>query len=245
MRDVTAPPWPARPALFLDFDGTLLEIAEEPSRVQPSPRLRALLPELGPATGGAVALISGRMIAEIDRLLEPHRFPAAGIHGLERRDADGRHSTADAATAALAAAREALLPLVERHSGLLLEDKRHALALHFRRRPDLEGEVRAAVAALETRLPPELEVMPGRMVFEIKPRAASKGRAIESFMSERPFRGRTPVFVGDDVTDESGFAVVNALGGVSVKVGDGDSAASFRLADVEAVLDWLERGITS
>ncbi|HEX6998787.1 MAG TPA: trehalose-phosphatase [Gammaproteobacteria bacterium] len=245
MREATAPPWPARPALFLDFDGTLLEIAEEPSRVRPSPRLRALLPELVPATGGAVALISGRMIAEIDRLLDPHRFPVAGIHGLERRDAAGRRSAAQPSPAAFAAVREALLPFVERHPGLLLEDKRHALALHFRRRPDLAGEVRAAVAALDARLPDELEVLPGRMVFEIKPRAASKGRAIESFMREPPFRGRTPVFLGDDVTDESGFAAVNALGGVSVKVGRGETAAGWRLADVEAVLDWLERGVAS
>lgn len=237
------PPWPARPALFLDFDGTLLEIAEEPGLVAPSDRLRALLPELGPACGGAVAVISGRPIAEIDRLLAPHRFPAAGIHGLERRDALGSVRSAAADSAALASARAALEPFVAAHPKLLLEDKERALALHYRRRPDLAEEVRRVVSTLEAALPPELEVLPGRMVYEIKPRATSKGAAIREFMRESPFAGRTPLYIGDDVTDEAGFAAVNELGGVSVKVGAGRTTARFRLDGVGAVLGWLERSV--
>ena len=239
------PPWPAHAALFLDFDGTLLEFAEDPWRVAPSPRLRALLPELMPSCDGAVALISGRPINDIDQLLAPHRFPAAGIHGLERRDAAGTLRREPAQTEALAGVRRLLAAFVERHPGLLLEDKERTLALHFRRRPELEEDVRRIIGALQPALPPELEVMPGHRVFEVKPRATSKGLAIHAFMKEPPFRGRTPVFVGDDVTDEAGFLAVNALGGVSVKVSAGDTAASWRLQDVTAVLDWLERCVTA
>lgn len=241
MTDHGLPPWPGRAALFLDFDGTLLEIADEPHLVAPSARLRALLPALAPATDGAFALVSGRPIAEIDRLLAPHRFAAAGIHGIERRDAAGDLHCKAADDAAFRDLRAILGPFALRHTGLLLEDKGHTLALHYRQRPDLSAEVRTFVGELERSLPPELEVLPGRMVFEVKPRGTDKGRAIAAFMREPPFLGRTAVFVGDDVTDEAGFAAVNARGGVSVKVGDGATAAHWRLAGVSAVIEWLER----
>ena len=241
MIDQKLPPWPRRPALFLDFDGTLLEIAEEPHLVAPSARLRALLPALAPATHGAIALISGRPIAEIDSLLAPHRFAVAGIHGLERRDAAGALQHESANATAFTELRALLRPLAARHAGVLLEDKGRTLALHYRKRPDLAAEINRFFDVLEESLPPELELLPGRMVFEIKPRGTDKGRAIAAFMREAPFAGRTAVFVGDDVTDEAGFAVVNAQGGVSVKVSDGASAAHWRLAGVSAVLGWLER----
>jgi trehalose 6-phosphate phosphatase len=241
MIDTRLPPWPSRPALFLDLDGTLLEIAAEPHLAEPSARLHALLPILRPATGGAVALISGRTIVELDRLLAPHRFAAAGIHGLERRDGSGRLSSAAVDGALLAPVRFALSAFAASHAGLALEDKRLTLALHYRLRPDLEPRVSEFVHALE--LPSSLEVLRGRMVFEIKPAGTNKGAAISHFMNESPFRGRTPVFIGDDVTDEAGFAVVNALDGVSIKVEAGETTARWRLRGVDAVLEWLERSL--
>lgn len=236
----TPPPWPARPALFLDLDGTLLEIADEPRHATVSPRLEALLPRLAAATDGAVALISGRRIADLDRLFAPFEFPAAGIHGLERRDGGGRLHAAAVDAAALKTVHAVVADFVAVRPGLLLEDKERALALHYRRRPDLAAEVAGFVADLERDLPTALTVLRGRMVYEIKPRAVDKGAAIAAFMHEAPFRGRTALFIGDDVTDESGFAVVNGLGGVSVKVSSGPTAAQWRLAGVEAVLRWLE-----
>jgi trehalose 6-phosphate phosphatase len=243
MIDPRPPPWPARPALFLDLDGTLLEIAIEPERAAPSARLRALLPELQRATHGAVAMVSGRPIAELDRLLAPHVFAAAGVHGLERRDAAGRvvAPRPDAALLARIAAR--IAPFVAHHDGLLLEDKHLSVALHYRRRPDLAAAVGRFVVELAEEAPPGLEVLQGRMVFEFKPRGLDKGAAIRLFMTEPPFTGRTPIFVGDDVTDEAGFRAVNELDGVSVKVDAGASAARWRLESVADVLDWLESAV--
>ncbi len=231
------PPWPSRPALFLDLDGTLLEIEDHPRLAAASARLSALLPALPAATDGAVALVSGRSIEDIDRILAPHAFVAAGVHGLQRRDAAGRLSAA--ADTIPSAARERVRAFAERHR-LLLEDKGMSLALHYRNRTELEAEVHAFVEALQAQLPSDVEVLLGHKVVEVKPSVMNKGDAIRAFMEEAPFRGRTPVFAGDDVTDELGFAAVNALGGVSVKVGEGTTAARWRLHDVSAVLGWLE-----
>ncbi|HEX6994150.1 MAG TPA: trehalose-phosphatase [Gammaproteobacteria bacterium] len=240
MTEQGPPPWPRRPALFLDLDGTLVELTEHPSLTQASPRLRRLLPRLVESCGGAVAVISGRRIEEVDRVLAPHAGVAAGVHGLERRGPDGTFSSF-APTEELARIRHKVEPFVARHEGLWIEDKRSAFAVHYRNRPELEEDVHRFVAALEREIPPDIEILLGRCVFEIKPGAADKGRAIELFMAEAPFAGRTPVFVGDDVTDEAGFRVVNALGGVSVKVGEARTIARWRLANVDDVLGWLER----
>ncbi len=241
MTDAQAlPPWPSRPALFLDLDGTLLEIVDHPRLAAASARLTALLPALPLATGGAVALVSGRAIEDIDRILAPHSFVAAGVHGLQRRDAAGRLSAA--AGTIPPAAQERVRAFAARH-GLLLEDKGVSLALHYRNRAELEADVHRFVESLQALLPPEVEVLLGHKVVEIKPNVANKGDAIRAFMEEAPFNGRTPVFAGDDVTDELGFAAVNALGGVSVKVGEGDTAAGWRLRDVSAVLGWLEAAV--
>ena len=138
-------------------------------------------------------------------------------------------------------ARDAMERFVEPHSGLLLENKGASLALHYRSRPDLEDTVQQFVASLD--LPVAAERLQGRKVVEVKPRQVNKGTAIRAYMSEPPCAGRTPVFVGDDVTDESGFAVVNELGGVSVKVGAGSTVANWTLPDVSHVLDWLAEAI--
>lgn len=234
------PQWPARPALFLDLDGTLLEFAREPSGVAPTARLLELLGRLSVAMGGAMAVISGRPIHEIDRLLRPHTLPAAGVHGLQRRSSRGSESTPSRLDGQLEAVRPRLDAFVERNPGTLVEDKCFSLALHYRQRPDIEPAVDVLVAVLRVDLPAELELLRGDKVVEIKPAGFDKGAAIGAFMQESPFEGRTPVFIGDDVTDETGFCAVNEMGGLSIKVGAGRTAAKSRLTDVEAVLCWLE-----
>jgi trehalose 6-phosphate phosphatase len=235
-----APAWPSEPALFLDLDGTVLEFAAEPDAVVPSRRLRALLGRLPAATDGAVAFISGRPIAQLDALFAPHRFAVAGIHGLERRDADGRLTTAAPPAEAIERFRALITTFVAAHPGTLAEDKQLSLALHYRKRPDLDDEVRRFCERTAAELPASLEILRGNRVVEIKPSGTNKGNAIRFFMERKPFAGRTPVFVGDDVTDEDGFVVVNELGGVSVKVDTGSTAAAWRLPDIDAVLGWLE-----
>ncbi len=224
---------------FLDIDGTLLEHAERPDAVRPGEPLFRLLAELHQATGGALALISGRSVSDIDVLFSPLKLPAAGQHGVERRDARGgvhRHAfPADALRGAAARIGE----FAARHPGLLFEDKGHNLALHYRLAPRLAGAAQAALREVAEQLGDDFEVLNGKMVVELKPSGRDKGSAIEEFMREPPFAGRTPVFVGDDQTDEYGFGVVNRLGGQSVKVGPESSAARWRIADAFAVRAWL------
>ena len=240
MSDDRSPPWPSRPALFLDFDGTLVEIVDHPSLTVASPRLKTLLPRLPEVCEGAVAVITGRRIEDIDRILAPYTFLAAGVHGLERRSSDGAISSFDRAVA-LTDIRRRVEPFVAARDGLWIEDKGLAFAVHYRNRPELEPDVHRFIGALQQELPSDVEILLGHHVFEVKPGISDKGRAIEAFMEEPPFAGRTPVFIGDDVTDEAGFRSVNALGGVSVKVGTGPTAARWRLPNVDAVIGWLER----
>lgn len=238
-----SPPCPSaagRWAFFLDIDGTLFEHAERPDAVRTDPAVVQLLASLRAATGGAVALISGRPIAFVDSLFSPLRLPAAGLHGIERRDALGRLYSHPAAEKPLRRAADVMSALAaSRHSGLVVEDKGLSLALHFRQVPGLEQEARAIATTVLDELGPEFELMRGSMVFEIKPGGRDKGAAIEEFLVEAPFRGLMPAFVGDDVTDEFGFDVVNGLNGHSVKVGVGATVARWRLADAAAVRAWL------
>lgn len=234
------PPWPSDPALFVDLDGTLLEIAARPDAVKPSARLLALLPRLPVATAGAVAVITGRRIEDADELLGDASLPIAGIHGLERRDGCGavhRPTGVDLPPSV----RQYVKCFVERHPGLWLEDKTVSQAIHYRTVPELGPTVRQFAAALQADLPPGIEILSGRRIVEIKPAAMNKGHAIRAFMAEPPFRGKTPVFAGDDVTDEAGFAAISDYAGVSVKVGRGSTAAAWRIRDVDGVLTWLEQ----
>jgi len=225
-------------ALFLDFDGTLTELVDGPGEVRVDPRLAATLGELEQAFGGAVALVSGRPLAELDRLLAPARLAAAGLHGLEQRFPDGRLVRREPPDGALEAIRTALKALAAGDPRLLLEDKGVAVALHYRRAPEREGECRALLERL-LRPHPRYQLLAGKMVLEVKPRSADKGRAIEAFMAAAPFAGARPVFAGDDRTDEDGFAVVNARDGITVKVGDGASCARYRVDSVATLLGWL------
>jgi len=228
-------------ALFLDIDGTLLDLAAHPAAVTVDPELAHLLGALYHLTAGAIALISGRMVANADLLFAPLRFCVAGQHGAERRDFAGRMHLHTPPLHELARAARRLRKLAAEHPGLVLEEKGMNIALHFRGAPSLEAELATFLAQMVSELGPDFELQAGKMVLEIKPTGKDKGTAIEEFMQEHPFRGRTPIFIGDDLTDEYGFALVNRLGGHSIKVGPGASVARWRLADAAAVRDWLDR----
>jgi len=226
-------------ALFLDFDGTLVHHEDHPAAVQVDEPLRSLLEGLREATSGAFALISGRSIADIDALCSPARFAVAGQHGTERRSADGTMHYHAPLAERLHVPAEQLRRFVEDHPGLLLEEKGTSVALHYRNAPDLaeavEKEARRVLAALGD----EFELQGGKFVFEVRPSGRNKGTAIAEYLAEEPFAGRTPVFAGDDLTDELGFALVNRRGGQTVKVGAGPTRARWRLADADAVRQWL------
>jgi len=228
-------------ALFLDIDGTLLEIAETPRSVSVDSDLKALLSELHTGTDGALALVSGRRITEMDALFRPLTLSAAGLHGFERRNARGTHQQRRVpSTAALEGARRAMLELANKHTGLLVEDKRFALALHYRLAPDLQDLVASTMTRIAEQTRPEFELQMGKMVAELRPAGATKGAAVAQFMREAPFSGRRPVYVGDDLTDESAFEWVNQAGGLSIAVNvPGATAAQSRLPSVAAVRTWL------
>lgn len=227
-------------ALFLDVDGTLLEIAARPDAVKVPAALRNTLQLAAAREGGALALISGRCIRELDRLFAPCVFPAAGQHGLERRDAQGNITRPDIDVDELRPVRDALIDLQAKHSGLLLEDKGAALAMHYRLAPNAESAVRVTMMRLAAPLGNRFVLREGKCVLELAPCGYSKRTAIEAFMSETPFSGRTPVFVGDDVTDEDGFAAVNDMQGVSIRVGASpNTVARYSFGSVSAVIAWL------
>lgn len=226
-------------AFFLDVDGTLLDLADTPSAVRVDMALLELIGRLYRMTGGAVALVSGRSISGLEDLLGALRLPIAGQHGLERRDAAGRLWIHAAPPGAKCAIRDALVPVLARHPGLLMEDKGLTLALHYRRAPHLAAYAHRLMARLMEEAGGGLEIQRGKRVVEVKPAGIDKGTAVAEYLAESPFRGRHPVFIGDDLNDEHGFAEVNRLDGTSIKVGGGASCARYRLADVGAVRLWL------
>jgi trehalose 6-phosphate phosphatase len=236
---VRLPPFEPGWALFLDVDGTLLDIAERPDQVDAHQIDRELVEGLRRAARGALALISGRSLAQLDRMFAPLTLPAAGQHGYERRDVQGRRHRHRFPVETLAPAKQALLEFAGRHPGLVLEDKGASLALHYRLAPQLEQAALEALRRASAPLGGAVQTQGGKMVWELKPAGADKGLAIDEFMREPPFAGRTPVFLGDDVTDEYGFRVVNRLGGHSIKVGPGDTQARWRLANPAAARTWL------
>jgi trehalose 6-phosphate phosphatase len=201
-------------------DGTLLEFAATPDGIRVDAALANLLCQASYSLGGAIALVSGRSIAELDRLFAPQTWPAAGIHGLERRDAaGGLHSISGDATT-LRGARAMLDVFANEHAGVVIEDKGVSLAVHFRQAPELEERLNRVVCQLARDLGEAYDVLPGACVLELKPRGATKGQAIKAFLGEAPFAGRMPFFAGDDCTDLDGFAVVERAGGLSISVGD-------------------------
>ena len=204
---------PTRTAFFLDVDGTLLGFKDHPQDVVADPELLDLLPRLRGVAGGALALVSGRMIVDLDRIVAPLTLPAGGVHGAELRFADG--------------------------TGSWLEAKgRSTFAIHYRRAPEREGEILHFLDRLVAG--EDLMVQAGKMVAEVKPSNLDKGTAIARLMGSVPFAGRVPLFMGDDLTDEHGFRAVLAMGGVAIKVGEGETIESRRLAGTDAFRAFLE-----
>lgn len=240
--DATPPPQlHSRYALFLDFDGTLTPIVLRPQDVQVGswvvPTLRRLQTELS----GALAIISGRPLSEIDAFLAPLRLPAAGVHGVERRDGQGR--TRVQAGAPPEDVLYTVERVVARYPELRLERKPSALALHYREAPHLGDVCQQALLAAVRPHQEDWTVLLGKCVVEVKPRRATKAHAVIEFMESEEFAGRVPLFIGDDATDEDGFTAVQAVGGAGIKVGPGPSGALHRLADPDAVCAWLQSSL--
>jgi trehalose 6-phosphate phosphatase len=232
-----SPDW----ALFLDFDGTLVDIAPTPDAIVVPDGLPDLLAGLARRLDGAVAVVSGRRLGDIDVYLN-HRLTAlAGLHGLERRRSDGAFDRRDLPEGVLAQARRELTRFAAGHEGVLVEDKGGSIGLHYRQAPECADACEALTRRLADASDGLLVVQSGKMVSEVKANGHHKGDAVAAFMSEQPFAGRTPVYAGDDVTDENGFAKVNEMNGVSIKVtqAPANTAAVHTLADPAAMRAWL------
>jgi len=228
-------------ALFLDVDGCLVEFQPLPEMVRiPDPLLRNLS-ELHHVLGGALAFVSGRTLDQLDHLFAPLKLPSAGQYGMERRDASGgMHGVILPEQTTVEIVRDRAYELLTRFPGLKVEDKGYSVALHYRAAPHLGDAIAAAAEAIVAPLQGVYEVQPGALVQEIKPSTCSKGSAVRAFLAEAPFRGRTPVFLGDDFADESAFAAVNTLGGISIAVGvDRYTQAEYALGGPAATRRWL------
>lgn len=222
-------------AVFIDFDGTLVEIAPAPDAVEVPADLAQDVESACRSFDGAMAVVSGRAISDLDRYL-PTSLPVAGGHGSERRRADGSVVALPPERAAAAAAiADRLEAFASGNQGLILERKASAVALHYRLAPELKDECIRKMAEAVADVP-EFGVVEGKMVVEARPLEASKGAAVRAFMQEAPFSGRFPVFIGDDITDEDGFIAAQELGGIGVKVGDGETSARLRTPDVGSAL---------
>lgn len=232
------PPLFASDALFLDFDGTLVEIAATPDAVEIPPDLYPQLNQLLEKLDGALAIVSGRSLTSIDEKLSPLRLPGSGLHGAEWRI----HSYDDIErlpTASLQHVAKALHHQFDEDPRVLIEDKGVTIALHFRNAPEREADCIRAMQSVAVR--ENAEVILGKMVVELRPSGIDKGRGIRHLLEHPPFHNRRAVFIGDDVTDEDGFSAVNAINGITIKVGEGPSVAHHGLADAAAVRAWLQQ----
>ena len=226
-----------RPALFLDMDGVLAPLAETPDAVVPHPERTATLRAVADRLHGRVAIISGRTIAEIDRIAEAAAASASGVHGLERRRADGTLHRAEASPAVRDAVA-AFEDFARTRPGVIVEDKAVSAGLHYRGAPAEADAAMTLAQALADRT--GLTLQAGNLVVELKTPGTSKGTALNAFMLEPPFAGAVPVMLGDDLTDEDGFRAAEALGGFGVLVGPPrETAARYGLPDVAGVLAWL------
>ena len=227
-------------ALYLDIDGTILDLAPSPEAVEVPVWMVPLLQQLSGKLDGAVAFVSGRTIAAIDHLFRPLIFPAVGVHGSEVRTADGKIVIDRQLSEQLQAAEPLLQQAIARIRGVQLENKRSVIALHYRSVPERGREVLKIAELVASGLGSQFGVLMGKCVVEIRPRHLTKGSAIRQLMERAPFRDRIPIFAGDDTTDEDAFEVVNGLGGISLRVGEeAPTAAKFRLATPDQLRGWL------
>ncbi len=230
------PPILASNALFLDFDGTLTELAPRPDAVRTAPGMVESLAALRAALGGALAIVSGRPVGDLDRFLAPLRPALAAEHGAVLRLDNGHLQCADPPD--LRDAVRAASQLADAHAGVVVERKTTSVALHYRGAPQCAQRCIDTLAGAIARRP-ELELLHGKCVVEVRLAGIDKGRAIAALMDREPFAGRKPIFAGDDVTDESGFAFVQAAGGIAIKVGDGTTIARHACESPQALRRWL------
>lgn len=212
-------------ALFLDIDGTLIDLAETPDGIRTPDGLPGVLDRLSRRMGGALALVTGRQVSLADGLFAPYRFPIAGLHGAERRGADGVLIPPDLPPE-LDAVRETLATAPEDFPGVIYEDKGASVALHYRQAPGTRDAVSALMEQQLALIGDGWELLHGKMVVELRPAAKDKGRALRAFLESPPFAGRKPLAIGDDVTDEAMFAVANDLGGTSIRIAPASEATA-------------------
>ncbi len=228
-------------AILLDVDGTILDIAATPDAVKAPASLRRTLARLLELTGGATALVSGRPLDSLDHIFAPLRLPSIGGHGAEMRPsaADEIRRLPKTLDPGL---KRRLAAIATTAPGILVEDKGYAMALHYRLAPEQEGAVKNAVAAIRAGLPPGLiEVLPGKAVIEVKPAGFDKGSALRELMSYPTFAGRCPIFIGDDTTDETAFAVMPEFHGVPISVGRVVPGVNNQFDTPRDVRRWLAR----
>lgn len=229
-------------AMLLDIDGTLLDLARTPREVWVPPGLAATLHALHDRTNGALALVSGRSLNDIDLIFAPERFPGVGGHGAEMRLSTDGEAVATHAPPMDKELKRRLAAIARLSPGILLEDKGYSLALHYRLAPHAEKAIYEAVSLIRADLPnAPIEVLPGKCVCEIKQAGFDKASGVRELMRHEPFRGRRPIFIGDDVTDESVFAIMPDLGGLAFSVGRHASGVTGRFEQPSDVRGWLKR----
>jgi trehalose 6-phosphate phosphatase len=228
-------------AILLDIDGTILDIAPSPRQVWVPTGLRRTLSRLADLTGGAIALVSGRSINDIDLIFSPLQLPTIGVHGAEMRTSgDGDVQTRVAPLSR--ALKRKLAVVAELGPGILVEDKGYSLALHYRLAPEKGPAVMAQIAKICTGIPEEaVEILPGKLVIDIKPAGINKGDAVCALMQHAPFAGRHPIFIGDDTTDLPVFGIIPKFGGQAYSVGGIVADVDGHFATPEAVRDWLSQ----
>lgn len=221
-------------AIFIDFDGTLVEIAPTPDAVDVPDALADRLRSLAQSLEGALAVVTGRTIADIDHFLPGQDFAIAGSHGQEVRQRGNTRTISPLLSAQANSIATQLSSVFANDNRILIEQKPAGIAAHYRAAPERKADVYAAMhSALEGK--EHFHTVSGKKVIEARPGGIDKGTAMQDMLRHPPFHGRIPVFIGDDVTDEDGFRTANALGGVSIKIGDGNTIAQFRLPDVKSV----------
>lgn len=235
------PPDPDGLAVFCDVDGTLVDIADTPEGVHVSDALRATLDLVRDRLSGAFALVTGRGLADVERMFEPSRYATAAVHGLEIRTRPGEPAESHRPDAAFRAEIDRLVERFSDREGIIIEDKAYSIALHFRLAPEAEGDILIELQRSRKKLGSAFQVLGGKKLAELKPLAANKGSALRHFMADPPFAGRRPIYFGDDTTDEYAFEAANELGGVSVRVGaHPDTRAQMVVGDRQILYTWLK-----